>query len=68
MAKEAEVYSSPCLICSGIDYVWGYLFGAAGAKVSFHPDGPMFSLRSTNESIRVRKCEGCGNIQCFSEE
>lgn len=66
MAQETPVFDVACLYCGGSDFTWGALTNPQG-KLMFHPDGPFFTLVSTNEPVRARKCEGCGNIQCFSE-
>ena len=67
MAQETQVFNPVCLYCGSSEFIWGALTNPQG-KVVFHPDGPFFTLASTAEPVRARKCAGCGNIQCFSEQ
>ena len=68
---EASVADSPtCPLCGREEFLWGRLVTQDGAfqdGMAFRPDGPFFTVVSTNERVRVRKCEGCGNLQLFSE-
>ncbi len=69
MAPEEQLGSSACLYCGSTEFTWGNLRDTyRGGKVAFRPDGPVFTIVSTNENVRARKCEGCGNIQCFTEQ
>ncbi len=56
-----------CSECGQAEFTWGRLLDADSRRVKFHPDGPFFTVLSTNKQIRVRKCDGCGNLQMFSE-
>lgn len=69
MAQEEQIDGSTCLYCGSTEFTWGKLIDpSSGRRIDFRPDGPFFTVVSTNENIRVRKCEGCGNIQCFTEQ
>ena len=65
--SQETVITATCSECGQTEFTWGRLLDAEGGKVKFHPDGPFFTLLSTNEQVRVRKCDGCGNLQLFSE-
>ena len=57
-----------CLCCGSTEFIWGKLVDTfRGNRVAFRPDGPFFTVVSTNEAVKVRKCVNCGNIQCFAE-
>ena len=66
MAEETRTSGPACPFCGRTEYIWGVLTSKDKAEVVFHPDGPFFTLTSPNEPLRVRKCEECGNVQCFS--
>lgn len=69
MAQEEQLGRAACLHCGSTEFTWGKLMDTRnGGSVAFRPDGPFFTVVSTNEKVRVRKCEGCGNIQCFAEQ
>lgn len=69
MTHEEQFGTAPCLYCGGTEFTWGKLIDpSSGGRIDFRPDGPFFTIISTNENVRVRKCEGCGNIQCFTEQ
>jgi hypothetical protein len=56
-----------CLFCGSSEMIWGNLTAGSQHQVQFHPDGPWLTLVSTNETVRARKCSGCGNIQLYAE-
>ena len=56
-----------CSECGQAEFTWGRLLGADEGRVKFCPDGPFSLLVSTHEKVRVRRCNGCGNLQMFSE-
>ena len=56
-----------CSECGQAEFTWGRLRDAEGGKIKFRPDGPFFTILSTDETIRTRKCDNCGNLQMFSE-
>jgi len=69
MTQEEQLGSSTCLYCGNTEFTWGKFTDTRnGGNVAFRPDGPFFTVVSTNENVRARKCEGCGNIQCFTEQ
>lgn len=67
MANESESSAGVCSECGQTEFTWGRLLDSEGRQAKFHPDGPFFSVLSTSEQIRVRKCDGCGQLQFFSE-
>ena len=52
-----------CSECGQTEFTWGRLLDSEGHQTKFHPDGPFFTLLSTNE--QVRKCDTAGTCRCF---
>ena len=67
MDQETAI-TATCSECGQTEFTWGRLLDSDGRQAKFHPDGPFFSVLSTSEQIRVRKCDGCGQLQLFSED
>ena len=68
MTYEEQRSTAACLCCGSTEFIWGKLIDpSSGRRIDFRPDGPFFTVVSTNEAVKARKCVDCGNIQYFAE-
>jgi hypothetical protein len=63
--EKSDAATAVCPCCGGSAFTWGALVNSNGGKPKFRPGGPWFTVTSTDEEVRVRKCAGCGNLQLF---
>lgn len=73
MSLNEEIRNAACVACRSGTFTWGYVAGYAAAPLYFLPRKSGIKQLASNllgkdgDRVITRKCDGCGNLQLFTE-